>query len=601
MEDSKYIASYVSESDEDDLQPVKKTKRLKKRAHKWIKESVFKSKEEAVSTVLNEGAWSNHYTNKTCDGSKQYFRCNKSKYNGEQCDAGVYLHFCADSDDVVLFRTDANHTHEKNQSRSKITETLKREINELIELKLKPKAIIENLLSKGHQAPSMSQLRYYCNAYKTKKYGTSKISLGELEEWCTKFNAVPNSDDDAFIVNYMIKDEDEEISDEEDVENSCGSNFRIFISTKRLLRNSLLLKNLHADATYKLIWQGFPVLTVGMSDYDRHFHITGLAVCSNEKTSDFKFLFKSIKVGLQKIEQTPINPVVLVSDASDSIRNAFVDVFGEKELVMCWAHVYRNVAKKVSSMVNKDSQADMNEDIKILQLSQNKMIFKKASILFLKKWQEKEPVFIKYFQTEWLQTHENWFEGVRHFTPSTNNCLESFNRVIKDEETLRERLPLSRFKILALESVEKWSKEYERNLKVISFQPSITLEVWTKAYQWAKSDKQVLQEKEIDGFSFCMPSHDSKSVSLQEMETMKLMRYNTFDQFKDRAFRGWFVEVPNEMENWREGICNCPTFLKKFICKHLLGIAIRLKLCKPPLAAKTVPIGQKRERGRPKK
>ena len=67
-------------------------------------------------------------------------------------------------------------------------------------------------------------------------------------------------------------------------------------------------------------------------------------------------------------------------------------------------------------MVNKDSQADMNEDIKILQLSQNKMIFKKASILFLKKWQEKEPVFIKYFQTEWLQTHENWLEGVRHFT-----------------------------------------------------------------------------------------------------------------------------------------------------------------------------------------
>lgn len=243
----------------------------------------------------------------------------------------------------------------------------------------------------------------------------------------------------------------------------------------------------------------------------------------------------------------------------------------------------------------------MNEDIKILQLSQNKMIFKKASILFLKKWQEKEPVFIKYFQTEWLQTHENWFEGVRHFTPSTNNCLESFNRVIKDEETLRERLPLSQFKILALESVEKWSKEYERNLKVISFQPSITLEVWTKAYQWAKSDKQVLQEKEIDGFSFCMPSHDSKSVSLQEMETMKLMRYNTFDQFKDRAFRGWFVEVPNEIENWRQGICNCPTFFKKFICKHLLGIAIRLKLCKPPLAAKAVPIGQKRKRGRPKK
>ncbi|CAF1186126.1 unnamed protein product [Rotaria sordida] len=35
--------------------------------------------------------------------------------------------------------------------------------------------------------------------------------------------------------------------------------------------------------------------------------------------------------------------------------------------------------------------------------------------------------------------------------------------------------------------------------------------------------------------------------------------------------------------------------------EHIVGIAIRLKCCKPPPAAKTVPIGQKRKRGRPAK
>jgi len=45
----------------------------------------------------------------------------------------------------------------------------------------------------------------------------------------------------------------------------------------------------------------------------------------------------------------------------------------------------------------------------------------------------------------------------------------------------------------------------------------------------------------------------------------------------------------------------CPAFFKNYICKHAVGMAIRLKYCKPPAAAKTVPIGEKRKRGRPAK
>ena len=37
------------------------------------------------------------------------------------------------------------------------------------------------------------------------------------------------------------------------------------------------------------------------------------------------------------------------------------------------------------------------------------------------------------------------------------------------------------------------------------------------------------------------------------------------------------------------------------MCKHVIGLAIRLKLAKPPAAAKDVLIGQQRRRGRPSK
>ena len=79
------------------------------------------------------------------------------------------------------------------------------------------------------------------------------------------------------------------------------------------------------------------------------------------------------------------------------------------------------------------------------------------------------------------------------------------------------------------------------------------------------------------------------------------MRWNTFDQYKRRAFNVWCVKMPKDTSKWYASKCNCPSFFKKYICKHVVGLAIRLKYTKPPPAARDVPIGAKRKPGRPKK
>lgn len=411
--DTSYLDQYDSDNDtqENFKKSILKAKSSKYRLRNWIKDQVFKSKEEAMSAIKSENIWSYYYTNVTNEGKKTYFRCNKSKFRGEQCDASVYLLFNAGSEDVVLFRAVSEHTHHKNASKLELSELIKEEINKLLELNQKPKAILQILYEKDLAVPDMTQLRNYISKYKNIKFGRSKISLGELEQWCLDFNTVPESDDSPFIVSYqIIYDDDEDIySDEED--SNCK--FRIFISTKRLLQMASKVTILHADATYKLVWQGFPILVIGTSDYDRHFHIIGLALCTNEKTADFKFLFKSINIGLDMIKQPKMKPEVLISDASDAIGNAFKDEFGEKIIIMCWAHMRRNIAKKVECMVEKDKQTDIIEDIETLQIVQNDAIFEKAVPLFIKKWKHKEPDFINYFDNQWLKKHKNWYEGMK--------------------------------------------------------------------------------------------------------------------------------------------------------------------------------------------
>jgi transposase-like protein len=189
--------------------------------------------------------------------------------------------------------------------------------------------------------------------------------------------------------------------------------------------------------------------------------------------------------------------VAACKDGSGAIRNAYIHIFDNNKVVMCWAHMRRNVNKKLSIVKNKETTQEILDDIDQLQLCESEKVFRNASSLFLKKWISREEEFSTYFETEWLQNLNSWYEGYNIFTPSTNNALEATNRVIKDEHTFRERQPLSRFFTIANDIVHNWSKARNPNQSdpvVFSTEPTITLKKWTDAYHFAKSSKSVLEQ-----------------------------------------------------------------------------------------------------------
>ncbi|KAJ8728008.1 hypothetical protein PYW08_016393 [Mythimna loreyi] len=67
-------------------------------------------------------------------------------------------------------------------------------------------------------------------------------------------------------------------------------------------------------------------------------------------------------------------------------------------------------------------------------------------------------------------------------SPATNNALESFNRIIKDHSTLRERIPLARFLVVAEEMVNSWSLQATE--EKFATQPELQLSDWTTGYDW---------------------------------------------------------------------------------------------------------------------
>lgn len=195
--------------------------------------------------------------------------------------------------------------------------------------------------------------------------------------------------------------------------------------------------------------------------------------------------------------------------------------------------------------------------------------------------------------------NKNWYEGFKSKTPSTNNALESSNKVIKDEQTLRERFDLSQFRGVLFSMVEQWSTEYSTGLNKINFgAPNVKLEIWTEGYNFARSNVKITSERNEGKIIYSIPML-SDAVDGAE----NYAKWTAFDEYKREAFAVTHTSFsyPVTSENWLFAECDCSDGFKLFVCQHMVGIALRLKIVTAPSEAKTIPIGQKRKPGRPPK
>ena len=67
---------------------------------------------------------------------------------------------------------------------------------------------------------------------------------------------------------------------------------------------------------------------------------------------------------------------------------------------------------------------------------------------------------------------------------------------------------------------------------------------WTEGYQWAKSTKLVTTKILDNSIEYYCRVKKETRVTEEQIQTVKEMRWNTFDQFKRRNFGVWIVTLP---------------------------------------------------------
>lgn len=529
-----------------------------------------------------------------------YFRCQLIPKDWPSWCARMYMIHCPhDSTDSIVFHNELDHTHNEimaNKPRKRIlSPAMVNLMNDLFEKQTTQYAsVIKHIESErkkqnlflNEQNPTRDQVAYRLRLYREKEV-KPLLNLGELMSWCKDHSNTPNDEHTPFVIDHW-----------RERNNGTGLKFRFVFTTLYLLNLFKSVEKVCIDSTYKLNWCDFPLTILGTVDRNKKFHPIAFACSTNETTDDYAFVFDAVKKKIKECFSANFAPSMLISDAADAIRNGFYRIFPDATVdIMCFAHVLRNIEKRKFN--SKNNKKLIIDDIKKLQHAPDKTTFSFMSTLFCEKWAPVEQEFVAYFKAQWLGVHCNWYEGAAMYAPSTNNAQESVNNVIKRKITLRRRLPMNQFLASMSMLISDMSKELCNGSRIFAIEPFIQKNMWREAIIMQQNSFSSFKIKPmalfLEHLSFIVPSSNCANPTIASYKTLLKQKWKTFDEYVQHGFQQFYLVNLKPSDSWKkESNCMCVSFMKEYICKHIIAVALREGITECPDEAEPILLSNKR-------
>lgn len=226
-----------------DGEPTPKKKRTE---YEYVQN--FDSKDLALDHLNKIGEFSYERKYTLAGGEvRENYRCSMVTKRSKQCPVKLYLVLHADSPLVNLYMSKCKeHVHET-LSNAKVTNEIKEKIENLVKIKVKnPKHIADFLYKETNKKFTVEQVK---NVLKSLDYLSPILNYGTLVEVVNSLKTVPDVPNEPYVINSAINPDEKKV--------------KILISSRRLLSNVKQFDFIQIDGTFKLSWNGFPVLVLG--------------------------------------------------------------------------------------------------------------------------------------------------------------------------------------------------------------------------------------------------------------------------------------------------------------------------------------------------
>lgn len=142
------------------------------------------------------------------------------------------------------------------------------------------------------------------------------------------------------------------------------------------------------------------------------------------------------------------------------------------------------------------------------------------------------------------------------------------------------------------------SEGYASGVRVINEVQEVDLKIWKDGYEWAKTAKCVNDAENEAGDIFYVATSKAESIdfTLTTIHGLNNRRFKSFDEYVIQRHNVFYTVNLNE-NSWLNSTCDCYTFFKKYVCKHVAGLAMCKNYCKMPKKALTVKLQKKTQKG----
>ena len=191
------------------------------------------------------------------------------------------------------------------------------------------------------------------------------------------------------------------------------------------------------DGTYNLTDMEWPVYIIMVVMNDLSSEVVCIALVKNETSEVLEAFLKQFCNGIST------KPTVIMTDKDESLRKALKSVYTDcRHFLICLFHVQQAVCKHVKAMagvsnVKKDRILE-NVAAIIYAPREDEMMEYYMDLKVYCEQQDCEQFFYSYFTPTWFKIKESWAQcftnKVRHYDNYTNNRVERFNGLMKNEQ-----------------------------------------------------------------------------------------------------------------------------------------------------------------------
>lgn len=127
--------------------------------------------------------------------------------------------------------------------------------------------------------------------------------------------------------------------------------------------------------------------------------------------------------------------------------------------------------------------------------------------------------------------------------------------------------------------------------------PVVDIDLWRQSQLWRRTCR-VIECEDSTFYVAATPLEDDIEFDHSFINEILNKKYKKLDEYRNEIY-GKFWTVQIGLEDWKNcSSCSCPVFLKNYKCKHVVGLALKNKICKIPRRALCIELTKKKAKGR---